>query len=605
MNHKQQSLKAFFACSVIWTFFINGLPTKAQDIPPTDELSLGSSVFVSRRTTPKRFVPRAAPKVVRREKIQRAATVKKIARQYNTLAKVTTRRNRVKPVAPENVPADLSLIPAAEASAILTGLGLYRFNRNEFDLSIASYRNAINLDPNNLNAKLGLSDSLTGKAVGFLEADKLLEAEELLKEAISFNNQNSAAFAALGEYYDASGDDGESKASAVKNYEKALLIDKDLTEVYAPLGIFYYKFGDIAKADEYLTKAVEINPADAESQYYLGLIRYKQNRGADAETAFTQAVKLYEKSPDADKLSQNIAEAHFYLGKIRGDSNRTDDAFAEYKEAIKLNPKYVEALFEMGNINYNRAEYAEAVNNYKEVIRLKNDNWEGYSNLGDAYRKLGKYGEAEGVYRIAAQFIKDDAELYSSYGFVLGAQNKWDGAITTLNSAVSKNPNVLDYTNLGWAYYNSAQTDLEANRQAEAVAKLKLGKDALQKAVALKPDFAPPYLNLGITLTDLGEYKASVEALKRGTELRKDWVYAINELGIAYRKLNDFDNAAKQFQQTIEINDKYDSGYFNLGETEVMRGNISAAKKAHDKLKILNPFYANKLRIIILKAGKK
>lgn len=605
MDYKQQSLKAFFACIIIWTFLINGLPTKAQDIPPSDELSLGSSIFVSRKTTPKRFVSRGTPKVVKREKTQRVATVKKIAKQYNTLAKVTTRRSRIKTVAPENVPQDMSRISPTEASAILTGLGLYRFNRDEIDLSIEAYRNAIKLDAKNQNAKLGLSDSLTNKAADFLAADKLLEAEELFKEAIDLNSQNSAAYAGLGEYFNAIGDDTESKANAIKNYEKALLIDKDLTEIYAPFGIFYYRAGDLAKADNYLTKAVEINPADAETQYYLGLIRNQQNRSQDAEMAFTQAIKLYEKSPDAGKFSQQIAEAHFYRGIIYGKLDRTDDAFTEYKEATKLNPKYVEALFEMGTINYNRANYAEAVNNYKEVTRLKNDNWEGYANLGDSYRKLGKYGEAEGVYRIAAQFIKNDAELYSSYGFVLGAQSKWDGAITTLNFAVSQIPNVLDYTNLGWAYYNSAQPDLKANRQAEAVAKLKLGRDALQKAVALKPDFAPPYLNLGITLTDLGEYQASVEALKRGIELRKNWVYAINELGFAYRKLNDFDNAAKQFQKTVEIDKNYASGYYNLGEAEVMRGNIKAAQSAHDKLKNLNPLRANILRIMILKASGK
>lgn len=605
MDYKQQSLKAFFACIIIWTFLINGIPTKAQDIPPSDELSLGSSIFLSRKTTTKRFVSRGTPKVVKREKTQRVATVKKIAKQYNTLAKVTTRRSRIKTVAPENVPTDMSRISPTEASVILTGLGLYRYNRDEMDLSIVAYRNAIKLDAKNQNAKLGLSDSLTGKAAEFLEADKLLDAEELLKEAIALNSQNSAAFAGLGEYYDAIGDDNESKANAIKNFEKALLIDKDLTEIYAPLGIFYYKLGDIVKADGYLTKAVETNPADAETQYYLGLVRYKQTRFNDAETAFRQAIKLYENSPDVGKLSQNIADAHFYLGEIYDILNRTDDAFTEYEEATKLNPKYVEALFEMGVINYNRGNYAEAVNNYKKVTQLKNDNWEGYSNLGDAYRKLGKYGDAEGVYRIATQFIKNDAELYSSYGFVLGAQSKWDGAITTLNSAISKSPNVLDYTNLGWAYYNSAQADLKANRQTEATAKLKLGRDALQKAVALKPDFAPPYLNLGITLTDLGEYQASVEALKRGTELRKNWIDAHNELGIAYRKLNDFENAAKQFQKTVEIDDKYASGYFNLGEAEVMRGNIKAAQNAHDKLKKLNLLYANNLRIMILKAGSK
>ena len=607
MVNKKQSLKAFFAGLIIWTFFINGLLVKAQDIPPTDELSLGSSVFLSRRTAPKKFISRGPAKVIKRAKVQIVATVKKITKQYNTLAKVTKRREKVKIVAPENLPTDLSRIPPQEAAVLLTGLGQYRYNRDEIDESIAAYRNAIRLDAKNLNAKLGLSDALTSKAAELLEADKLLEAEELFNEAIALNNQNSAAYAGLGEYFDAIGDDSEAKANAIKNYEKALLIDKDLTEIYAPLGIFYFKINDIAKADSYLTKAVETDQSNAESQQYLGIIRFQQFRYKESETAFRQAIKLYESSPDVAKLSDNLADAHFYLGEIAAKQSRPDDAFPEYQNAIKLNPKYAEAWFGIGVINYSRGNYAEAVNAYKEVTRLKNDNWEGYANLGDAYRKLGKYGEAEGVYRIATQFIKDDAELYSSYGFVLGAQNKWSGAITALNSAIAQSPNVLDYTNLGWAYYNSAQVDLKANRKDDAVTKLKLGRDALQKAVALKPEFAPPYLNLGITLTDLGEYQESVKILKRATELRKDWLDANNELGIAYRRLNDFDNAAKQFQKTVEIDKNYASGYFNLGEAEIKRGNFKGAENAQDKLKKLNPILANNLRLMILiaKKGKK
>ncbi|MEJ7743965.1 MAG: hypothetical protein WKF73_16385 [Nocardioidaceae bacterium] len=79
----------------------------------------------------------------------------------------------------------------------MTGLGQYRYNRDEIDLSIAAYRNAIKLDEKNQNAKFGLSDSLTNQAADLLEADKLLEAEELFKEAIALNSQNSAAYARL------------------------------------------------------------------------------------------------------------------------------------------------------------------------------------------------------------------------------------------------------------------------------------------------------------------------------------------------------------------------------------------------------------------------
>lgn len=604
MDYKKQSLKAFSVLLIIWSFLINSLPTKAQDIPPTDELSLGSSVFLSRKTAPKKFVSRGPSRVVKREKTQVVASVKKITKQYNTLAKVTTRRAKVKIVAPEDVPMDLARIPPQEASIILTGLGQYRYNRDEFDLSIDAYRNSIRLDAKNMNAKFGLSDALTSKAAQLFEDDKTQEAKGLFEEALTLNNDNSAAFAGLGEFYDATGNDKTSRANAINNYEKALQIDKDLTEVFAPIGILYYKQGEIAKADNYLTKALASNPNDAETQYFLGLIRYSQTRYKDSDTSFRQAINLFEKSPNADKLSENIAEVHFNLGENYARLNLPKDALVEYQKAAKLNPKYVEAQFEIGVTNYNLGQYADAAIAYEEVKRLKNDNWENYANLGDAYRKLGKYGEAEGVYRIATQFIKDDAELYSSYGFVLGAQNKWSSAITELTKAISLSPNVLDYTNLGWAYYNSAQGDLKANRKPEAVAKLKLGRDSLQKAIASNPDFAPPYLNLGITLTDLGEYQESVNILKRAVGMRKDWLDANNELGLAYRKLNDFDNAAKQFQKTVEIDKNYAAGYFNLGEAEIKRNNIKAAENAQDKLKKINPVLANNLRLMILIAKK-
>lgn len=125
------------------------------------------------------------------------------------------------------------------------------------------------------------------------------------------------------------------------------------------------------------------------------------------------------------------------------------------------------------------------------------------TNLGDAYLRLGRFGEAEGSYRLATVFIKTDAEIYSKFGYVLGKQFKWNGAIDALNKAIAiKAAHYVDYTNLGWTYYNAAQVELRAKRAAEGKAKLLLAKNALQKAVESNQTFAPAYLNLGITLTE-------------------------------------------------------------------------------------------------------
>ena len=82
-------------------------------------------------------------------------------------------------------------------------------------------------------------------------------------------------------------------------------------------------------------------------------------------------------------------------------------------------------------------------------------------------------------------------------------------------------------------------------------------------------------------------------------------MFAINELGIAYRKLNEYDNAIKQFERAVALNDKYAIGYYNLGEAQFRRRNVKEAKKAHEKLKKLDTNLAKALEILIIGAKMK
>jgi superkiller protein 3 len=571
---------------LLLTFLLNSFPTTAQDIPPTQELSLGSSIFVFRvKSSQKRFVSRVSQKPIR-SKIQRVATSQKIRKQYNKLTKVVARQERIKPIKPAAAAADVVRKTPEQTAVILAGAGKYYLNENDIDKAVDYFRQANSLDPKNQDIILALSDTLVAKGGSLLENDEAEKAEAYYQEALKSNDRNSAGYAGLGAVYDAL----EANDKAVANYEKALTLDSELTEVYAPLGILYYQQGEIAKADDFLTKALADNKDDAEAQYFLGLVRYKQNRFPDALAALNASIKADE----------NSAGTHFSLGDTYIKLNRPAEAIAAYKKATELNPKYAEAWFSLGAAYFNQENYADAVTAYQQVVKLQNTNGEAHANLGDAYRLLNRMGEAEGEYRLALYFVKNDAELYSNFGYVLGAQRKWKNAIDALNSAVTLSPDVIDYTNLGWANYNSAQQDFGGKREADARAKLQEAKNALQKAIALNPNFAPAYLNLGITLTDLGEYQASVDTLKRAVELRKNWIFAINELGIAYRKQNDYGNAIQQFEKAVAIDDKFDLAYYNLGEAQYRNKNIKEARKAQEKLRKLNPNLANTLNIIIL-----
>lgn len=592
-------LKVFTAYFVIAAVTVGALLTVAQDLGSNEDLSLGASVFVfkSSRTAQKKFVSSSKTK---RSKAQRIVAVKNIRKQYDNLASVTTRRKRIKAAAPDTVAktptttttttGKVKTKSAQQASLDLTATGQFFYEQNEIDQAIDAYREATYLDGKNADAKLGLSDALATKASQSLEADKIAEARGLFEEAVRLNDKNAVAYSGLGEIYDAANEDDK----AISNYEKAMALDAGLTEIYAPLGILYYQKTDVVKAEGFLTKALASNSRDALTQYFLGLVRYKQNRFEDSKVALVESVKLDATMP----------EAHVALGEALAKLDRRAEAVAEYKEAARLKPNLIDAWFNLGAAYYEDGKYEDAVTAYREAARLNNRSGETYANLADAYRQLKRYGEANGAYSIAATYIKDDAELYSNWGFCLGKVNKWDNAVTALNQAIALSADHIDYTNLGWAYYNSAQNDLKAKLKNEAQAKLQSAKTALLKAVGMKPDFAPANLNLGITLNDLGEYQTAIQVLKSANTARKNWLFAINELGIAYRKMNDFNNAVAQFEKAVELNPKYAIGFFNLGEANLRRGNVKEAKKAHEKLSKLDRYLANSLEILILDADK-
>ena len=592
MNKNMRLLKAVMSLILVWSFLIGGVQVRAQDLVAVSDITSSSSVFVfrsSRKAPARNFVSSVK---IKRAKVQRVETARRLSKQFVAVAKVAPRRVRSKTVEPTKLPAKINTMPKGEASKIFAGVGEFYMDREDTDKSIEFFREALLLDENNPNAQTGLSEALALRGNQLLVEDKASVARPFFEEAISLNPKNAVAYFGLAEVYS----DGDKDSEALANYEKALQFDKDLTEIYVPLGILYYQKGEIAKADEFLSKALKSAPNDTETQYFLGLVRYAQNRNDEALTAFRNVLKA-----DA-----NSAEGYFHTAEALVRLKKNADAIPEYDEAIRLKPKYFDAYLAKGSALYDMEKYTEAVVALDEARRLKNDNLTVYINLADAYRQERKFNEAESNYNMATvfaardkNFSKDDlADIYSKMGFVIGQQCalnikknlpcKWNVAITSFEKAIELSPNAADYSNLGWAYYNAGSLDLIQRREADGKAKLEKAKTALQSALNLKPAYMEaPLLNLGMTLSDLGDYQGAIKALKAATDKKSDWTFAINELGIAYRKAGDFDNAAKQFQRVIAADNKYASAYYNLAETEFNRKNMKEVKKNYEQLKKL------------------
>jgi tetratricopeptide (TPR) repeat protein len=604
MNNKMRWQKAFVSLFLILTFLIGSLPARGQDLIPVSDITGGASVFVvrgSRKTPPKRIV---AFTKSRRSKAQRLETVKKVVRQYAVVAKAEPRRIRTKAVDPTKVP-QVSKQSPEEAARVFAGVGEYYIEKEEADNAIYYFREAATLDAKNKNVPTGLSEALALKGNQLLAAEKAKDARKLFEEAINYNPNNAVAYFGLAEVLD----DLDKEDEAIASYEKALSLDKDLTEIYVPIGVIYYQKGDIAKADEYLGKALKASPNNSQTQYFSGLVRLAQNRNQEALASFQETVKIEQDSP----------EAHYYAGKALVRLNRMKEAIAEFEEALRLKPKYFEALFDAGAANYEIENYQEAVNKYKAATMVKNDSAEAYANLGDAYRLIGNFNDAESSYNLAITFMQRDkefsrdeaAQIYSYVGYVIGRQCeanikeavpcRWNTTVKNLEKAVELSPNAADYTNLGWAYFNAGKIDLTQKKEVEGKAKLEQAKIALQKAIALGPQYIEaPLLNLGVSLIDLGDYTGAINALTQVTAKRPDWNFANYALGVAYRKSGDINSAIKEFRQALDKEPSYVAALAALGESEFRNNNKKEAEKIVGRLRELNAMgEARKLEIII------
>ncbi len=589
MPRRQRFIHRSTTTLIAFSLLVNVLPLFSQDFVQVNDITGGSSVFVVRNSS--RPSRKYTPQRSSRSKAQKLESAKKVKKQYDTIAKSKPRTDRAVVVTPDTLPPNIKTMAPAKASMLFAGVGEYYVDRDDLENSINFFRESTELDPKNIKAKRGLSVALSNKGTDLMFKDQFAGARSYFLEALKHDAQNAAAYFGLGQVFS----EQDKSEEAITNFEAALKANPALTEIYVPLGILYFQKGEIAKADDLLSKAVVASANEAETQMFVGMIRTSQNRNADALAAFEKA----------RSIEPTNAEVIYNIGELLVRMNRTKDAIAEYEKAISLKPNYFEAHFGLGEAQLSLKNYDAAVRSLKEAKRLRNDNVDVVIALGDAQREAGLFADATGSYSLATAFIarrpefnRDAAaDVYSSLGLVIGQQCElnmkraiacqWNDAIAALEKAVQLGGgNSADHSNLGWAYYNAARVDGYDKREAERKTKLQLARVNLEKAVSTNPRFvAGPQLNLGMVLTDLGEYANAANALTIAVEREPKWTFALNELGIAYRKQDKFKEAISWFKKAVDRDDNFAAAHFNLAESEFRNGNIGNAKKSYERLK--------------------
>jgi tetratricopeptide (TPR) repeat protein len=228
-------------------------------------------------------------------------------------------------------------------------LGNAQADTGDLDGAIASYKNALELDPAYASAHYNLGNALkdTGDLDGAIASyKKALELDPKLAQ-VHYNLGNALK-------------DKRDRDGAIACYKKALELDSKYAPAHNNLGIALGEKGDLDGAIACYQKALELDPKLASAHYNLG------NALAD-KGDLDGAIACYKK---ALELDPRHAKTHNNLGNALKDKGDLDGALASFKKALELDPKFAQAWGATGLILQRQGRYAEAREATRRALAL-------------------------------------------------------------------------------------------------------------------------------------------------------------------------------------------------------------------------------------------
>jgi tetratricopeptide (TPR) repeat protein len=256
-----------------------------------------------------------------------------------------------------------------------------------------------------------------------------------------------------------------SEAAAI--YEKALPMatDKNLPIVLARLADTYGKAAtqehdkdarmqEQQKAADYLQKAIQLDPNNADLHNNLGSVYMEMGKVAEGKTEFQKATDL---SPEAAKSQKQLTglKAMFDQATVLYNQQHFTQAAAMYEQALplakeknvpivlaRLGDTYEKAAVQEQSVDARTQDQQKAIDYYQKAIQATPDDPSLHNNLGSVYAGMGKVADAQAEFQKAAELNPAGASgYYYNLGVVMVNQGKMDEAATSLKKATDLDPN--------------------------------------------------------------------------------------------------------------------------------------------------------------------
>jgi len=352
----------------------------------------------------------------------------------------------------------------------------------------------------------------------------------LLQKVVAADPSNYQAWFDLGFVNNTLGNTEDS----IAGYRKSVGAKPDVFESNLNLGLMLARSGS-ADAEQYLRAATKLTPTahaeEGRARAWLSLGHLIEARSQDeAIAAYRHAAELTPKDP----------EPHLAAGPLLEKQNRFADAEQEYKQALALDQSSADALTGMANIYMRGHRYAEAEESLHKLVALQPNNPAAHLQLGRMLAADGQFDKASDELQIALKAAPDHAAVQRDVADVYVMAKKYPEAEAAYRTLLTTNKSDAE------VHLALGQTLLKQRKFPEA-------QQELMTAIQLKPDLGPAYGDLAVAASENKNYELTIKALEVRAKLLPDIPVSYFLRATAYDHLRDFKQAAVNYHRFLDV----------------------------------------------------
>lgn len=307
---------------------------------------------------------------------------------------------------------------------------------------------------------------------------------------------------------------GEEMIAAIKDIEKAVLMDRQDWRLYLLLGLTYSLFnGDHRAGTDCLTKAIILNPNNAELYFQRAHAYNFMNKKSEALADVQRARELIlpEVATIFDESDLGVASrCHTVFGHI-------------YNLTVELNDLKGALLMK------------------EKGVHLMDDPAKWYCDMGTLYQKMKRHEEAVASFDKSLTFDANNGESHIARAFSLKDVKRTKEAFDGFKYVLDNFPENPDLQwRAGWGFY-----DLRHKEYAI---------QGVNTAVQLNPEVAHLYHNRGVILRFFKEHAEAEKNYEKLTQLNPKNNINFYWLGEAQYEQAKYEEAIANFKKSLELN---------------------------------------------------